>query len=42
MKTYEGSEVQLHHSWPRQYMEVSSQIHDAAALPPGKDPPRYP
>jgi hypothetical protein len=32
-------EVQLHHSWPRHYMEVSSQLHASDAFPPGKEPP---
>jgi hypothetical protein len=26
------------HAWPRHLMEVSCQIHDPAALPPGKEP----
>jgi hypothetical protein len=39
MKTYGGVEVQLHHSWPRHYMDVSGQLHTAAALPPGKELP---
>jgi hypothetical protein len=36
LKTYEGVEVQLHNSWPRQEMEVSGQLHALAALSPGK------
>jgi len=27
------------HSWTRQYVEVSDQLHAAAALVPGKEPP---
>jgi hypothetical protein len=38
MKTYGGMEVQLHHSWLRYYMEVSSHLHASDALPPGKEP----
>jgi hypothetical protein len=38
MKTYEEMEVQLHQSSSRHKMEVSSQLHAPAALPPGKSP----
>jgi hypothetical protein len=40
MKTYEGAEVWLHHSWHRHYLEVGGKIHVSNALPPGKEP-RY-
>jgi hypothetical protein len=33
-----GVELQLHHYWPRYYMEVSGQLHVLAALPRGKCP----
>jgi hypothetical protein len=39
MKMYNGLEVQLHHSCPQYWMEVSSQLHTLAALPLGKEPP---
>jgi hypothetical protein len=38
MKAYGGVEVQLHHSSPRQQMEVSAQLHTPAALLLGKWP----
>jgi hypothetical protein len=38
MKTYRGVKVYLHHSWPWHWMEVSNQLHEAAALPPEKEP----
>jgi hypothetical protein len=41
MKTYRGVEAKLHHSWRRQQMEVSTQLHDPAALPPLKVSPVY-
>jgi hypothetical protein len=37
MKAYGGVEVQLHHSSPRQQMEVSTHIHTPAA--PGETAP---
>jgi hypothetical protein len=39
MKTHRGVKVQVHHSWPRHYMEVSGQLHVPAALLPGKHAP---
>jgi hypothetical protein len=39
MKTYEGSGgIAPRILCPRHYMEVSGQIHDPAALTPGKEP----
>jgi hypothetical protein len=38
MKTYGVVERELHHSWLRHQMEVSGQLHDPAALTPGKSP----
>jgi hypothetical protein len=39
MKTYEGVEVYLHHSWLRHQIEVSGQLHTPVALPPGERTP---
>jgi hypothetical protein len=39
MKVYGGVKVQLHHSWLRHYMEVSSRLHVLVALPQGIEPP---
>jgi hypothetical protein len=39
MKTCEGVELHLHHSWRRHYMEVSGQLHTLAALATVKQPP---
>jgi hypothetical protein len=40
MKTYSGSGgIDPRILWPRQYVEVSGQLHALAALPPGKEPP---
>jgi hypothetical protein len=41
MKTNGGVEVQLHHSWTRQLMEVSDQLSfpDCFAPSPRKEPP---
>jgi hypothetical protein len=39
MKTYGGVEIYLHHSLPRNQLEVSGQLHAPAALPSGKEPP---
>jgi hypothetical protein len=39
MKRYGIVEVQLQHSWPRQQVEVSDQLHASAGLPPGKSLP---
>jgi hypothetical protein len=32
MKTYGGMEVELHHPYPRRYMEVSGKLRAPAAL----------
>jgi hypothetical protein len=32
MKIYKGVEVELHHSWPRYWIEVSSKLHVHAAF----------
>jgi hypothetical protein len=39
MTAYGGMEVQLHYSRPRNYMEVSGQIHAPAALLPEEELP---
>jgi hypothetical protein len=36
MKTYGEVGVQLHHSWPRHWMEMSGQLYAPAASPPRK------
>jgi hypothetical protein len=42
MKTYGVMDVQIHIFLPRNWLEVSGQLHALAALPPGKRAPRYP
>jgi hypothetical protein len=39
MKPYEGVEVQLHRSYPLQYLKVISQLHASVALTPKIWPP---
>jgi hypothetical protein len=34
MKAYEEVKLQFHYSWPRQWIEVSGQLHVPAALTP--------
>jgi hypothetical protein len=36
MKTSVRVEINLHHSWPRHWMEVIGQLHAPAAVPQGK------
>jgi hypothetical protein len=36
MKTYGGTELNLHHFWPQYQFNVSSQFHPPAALLPVK------
>jgi hypothetical protein len=36
---FEGYTLYLYHSWPRQLMEVSGQLHAPVASPPEKGPP---
>jgi hypothetical protein len=38
MKMYGEMEAELHHSWPRHWIEVSGQLHASVALTPGTEP----